>query len=115
MNIQILLLIFIAIIVGMLCGALIVLLIVVQRRRQRVDSMISARDAIGLFARVEIPFDSSSKGKVRVKIQGSTVDFIAKTDDVEGFQPGDRVFVVDVKNNQLWVVSEHSLREQGKE
>ena len=115
MNIQILLLIFIAITVGMLCGGLIVLLIVVQRRRQRVDSMISAHDAIGLFARVELPFDFNSKGKVRVKIQGSTVDFFAKTDNVEGFQPGNRVFIVDARKNQLWVVSENSLKEGEKD
>ena len=115
MNAQIILLIFLAIIVGMLCGAAIVLLIVVQRRRQRVDSMISAHDAIGLFATVEIPFDSTHKGKVRVKIQSSMVDFVAKTDDAQGFQAGERVFVVDAKGNQVLVVSEHSLQERVKE
>ncbi|WP_088239736.1 NfeD-like protein [Calothrix rhizosoleniae] len=112
MNAQIILLIFIAIVVGMLCGAAIVLLIVVKRRSQRVDSMISAHNAIGLFAMVEIPFDSTSKGKVRVKIQSSTVDFIAKTDNIQGFQAGERVFIVDARGNQVWVVSEHSLKKE---
>jgi len=113
MNAQILLLLFIAIVVGMLCGAAIVLLIVVKRRSQRVDSMISAHNAIGLFATVEIPFDSSHKGKVTVEIQSSTVSFIAKTDENQGFQPGERVFIVDARGNQVWVVSEHSLEKEG--
>lgn len=100
-----------AVAIGICCGAVIVLLIVIQRRRQKVDSMVSTNNLVGLYGTVEVPFDNSCKGKVRVNIpgQGSMVDFVACTDDFKGFQPGDRVFIVQVKKNQLWVISENSL------
>ena len=109
MNIQILIFAAIAITVGMLCGAVIVFLLVIQRRRQRVDSLVSASSLVGLFATVEIPFDRTCKGKVRLNVKGSMVDFTAGTDDPTGFQAGDRVFIVEAKGNQVWVVGENSL------
>ena len=109
MNIQILIFAAIAIIVGMCCGAVIVFLLVIQRRRQKVDSLISTSSLVGLFATVEIPFDKTCKGKVRLIIKGSMVDFTAGTDDPKGFQPGDRVFIVETRGNQVWVVGENSL------
>ncbi len=101
----------IAVVIGICCGAVIVLMIIIQRRRQKVDSMVSINNLVGLYGTVEVPFDSSCKGKVRVNIpgQGSVVDYVACTDDSQGFQPGDRVFIVQVKRNQLWVISEKSL------
>ncbi len=109
MNIEILVIAFIAILVGMCCGGVIVLLIVIQRRRQQVDSMVSGGNAVGLFGTVEVPFDHTCRGKVRVNVKGIMVDFTARTDDVRGFSPGDRVFIVDAKGNQVWVVGENSL------
>ena len=102
---------FIAVAIGVFCGAVIVLLIVIQRRRQKVDSLVSTNNLIGLYGTVEVPFDRTCKGKVRVNIpgQGSMVDYVACTDDSKSFQPGDRVFIVQVKRNQLWVISEQSL------
>lgn len=101
----------IAVAIGVCCGAVIVLLIVIQRRRQNVDSMVSANNLVGLYGTVEVPFDKYSKGKIRVHVpgQGSTIDFVACTDDSKSFQPGDRVFIVQVRKNQLWVISEDSL------
>lgn len=101
----------IAVAIGICCGAVIVLMIVIQRRRQKVDSMRSINNLVGLYGTVEVPFDDTCKGKVRVNIpgQGSTVDFVACTDDSKSFQPGDKVFVVSVRKNQLWVISENSL------
>lgn len=109
MNIQILIFAAIAIIVGMCCGAIIVFLIVVQRRRQRVDSLVSTSSLVGLFATVEVPFDKTCKGKVRINVKGSMLDFTAGTDDSRGFQTGDRVFIVETRGNQVWVVGENSL------
>lgn len=109
MNIQILIVAAIAIIVGICCGAVIVFLLVVQRRRQRVDSLVSASSLVGHFATVEIPFDKTCKGKVRLIIKGSMVDFTAGTDSPTGFQAGDRVFIVETRGNQVWVVGENSL------
>ena len=98
--------------IGICFGAVIVLLIVIQRRRQKVDSMVSTNNLIGLYGTVEVPFDNTCKGKIRVNIpgQGSTVDFVSCTDDSKSFQPGDRVFIVQVKKNQLWVISEDSMK-----
>ncbi|MGB3656187.1 MAG: NfeD-like protein [Rivularia sp. (in: cyanobacteria)] len=100
-----------AVTIGICCGAIIVLLIVIQRRRKKVDSMLSTNNLVGLYGTVEVPFDNTCKGKIRVNMpgQGLTVDFVACTDDSKGFQPGDKVFIVQVKNNQLWVISESSL------
>lgn len=109
MNIQILIFVAIAIIIGMCCGAVIVFFIVVQRRREKVDSLISTSSLVGLFATVEIPFDRTCKGKVRIKVKGSMLDFSAGTDDPTGFKAGDRVFIVETKGNQVWVVGENSL------
>ncbi len=101
----------IAVTLGICCGAIIILLIVIQRRRKKVDSMVSTNNLIGLYGTVEVPFNNTCKGKIRVNIpgQGSTVDFVACTDDSKSFQPGDRVFIVQVKKNQLWVISEESM------
>ncbi len=110
MNIQILIFVAIAIVIGMCCGALIVLLIVVQRRRQKVDSLVPTSSLIGLFATVEIPFDQTCKGKVRLIVKGSMLDFTAGTDDPIGFKAGDRVLIVETKDNQVWVVGENSLQ-----
>ncbi len=102
-----------AVAIGIFCGAFIVLLIVIQRRRQKVDSMVSTNNLIGLYGTVEVPFDNTCKGKVRVNMpgQGSVMSYIACTDDSKGFQPGDKVFIVQVKKNQLWVIDESSLKD----
>ena len=101
----------IAVTLGICCGAIIILLIVIQRRRKKVDSMVSTNNLIGLYGTVEVPFNNTCKGKIRVNIpgQGSTVDFVACTDDSKSFQQGDRVFIVQVKKNKLWVISEESM------
>ena len=103
-----------AVAIGIFCGAVIVLLIIIQRRRQKVDSMVSANNLVGLYGTVEVPFDKNCKGKIRVNMpaQGSIVDFVACTDDSKSFQPGDRVFIVQVKKNQLWVISENYLNNE---
>lgn len=97
----------ISVTVGILCGILIVLSIYLKRRNVEIDSLVRPQDIIGLSGVVEIPFDRTSRGKVRVKVKHSIVDFIALTDDFKGFQPGDRVLVVEMQGNQIWVVSEN--------
>jgi membrane protein implicated in regulation of membrane protease activity len=99
----------IALAVGILGGSLIVLLIQLQRR-QKVDSLISATNLIGLIGTVEVPFDHNSRGKVRLLVKGSIIELSAATDEVRTFLPGDRVIVTDVKNNRVWVVSETVLQ-----
>jgi acyl-CoA hydrolase len=109
MSNQILIIALIVVGVGIICGAFIVLLIALQRRQKVVDSLISQSNLVGLFATVEIPFEQTSRGKVRLTIKGSMVDLVAVTDEEKSFQKGDRVLVVEARNNKVWVVSEDSL------
>lgn len=96
--------------IGILGGSLIVLLIQ-MRRRQAVDSLISAQNLIGLIGTVEVPFDRNSRGKVRLTVKGSTIELSAVTDEVRAFAPGDPVFVTDMKGNRVLVVSTSALDE----
>ena len=90
--------------VGILCGAAMSGILLFLRQRQA-DSLVRSADLAGLTGTVEVPFDSTSKGKVRLKLKGSMVDFIAFTDDPQGFAQGDNVWVVGTEHNRLWVVS----------
>jgi membrane-bound ClpP family serine protease len=99
----------ISVAVGIFFGALVVWLIYIQRRHQVVDSLVRTNHVVGRSGTVEIPFDSSTQGKVRVNVKGSLVDFVAFTDESREFSTGDRVFVVGMKRNKVWVVSEDSL------
>lgn len=101
----------IALAVGVLGGSLFVLFIQIRRRRQIVDSLISAHNFMGLIGTVEIPFDRYSRGKVRVMVKGSIVELSAITDEDRAFSPGDRIFVTDVKGNRALVVSATTLEE----
>ncbi|KAB8332827.1 NfeD-like protein [Scytonema tolypothrichoides VB-61278] len=95
----------IAIAVGIVGGVLIVGLISLQRRRQVVDSLVRSDNIIGCFGTVEIPLNYNSPGKVRVNLKGSLVDFVAFTDETQQLHQGDRVVVVGMKGNKVWVVS----------
>ena len=95
--------------IGLLGGSLIVLLIQLRRRRQIVDSLISTQNLVGLIGTVEIPFDRSSRGKVRVMVKGAIIELSAITDEARTFAPGDRVLITDSKGNRVWVVSETML------
>lgn len=96
--------------IGLIGGALIVWLIYFWRRRQIVDSLMRPEDLVGIYGVVEVPFDAHSKGKVRVEIKGSTIDFIALTEETKTFNKGDRVFVLQMKGNKVWVIAEESVR-----
>ena len=109
MNYLILVIAGISITIGIFVGALIVWFIYFWRRRQIVDSLIKAEDIVGLYGVVEIPFDADSKGKVRVNIKDSMIDLIAMTDECREFNSGDRVLIIQMKNNKVLVVSEDSV------
>jgi hypothetical protein len=95
--------------IGIFVGALIVWFIYFWRRRQIVDSLIRPEDIVGLYGTVEIPFDNNSKGKVRVNLKGSMVDLFAVTDESTHFNVSDRVFIIQMKGNKVWVVGEDSI------
>jgi membrane protein implicated in regulation of membrane protease activity len=93
----------ISITVGIFIGALIVWFIYFWRQREIVDSLMKPEDLIGLWGIVELPFDAQSKGKVRVEVKGSIVDLVALTDDQQEFSQGDRVLIIQMQGNRVWV------------
>lgn len=98
----------ISITVGIFLGALIVWFIYFWRQREIVDSLMKPEDLIGLCATVELPFSDETRGKVRVEVKGSMVDLVALTDDREEFQIGDRVLIIQMQNNRVWVTRTNS-------
>jgi membrane protein implicated in regulation of membrane protease activity len=93
----------ISVTVGIFIGALIVWFIYFWRQREIVDSLMKPEDLIGLWGIVELPFDAQSKGKVRVEVKGSIVDLVALTDDQQEFLQGDRVLIIQMQGNRVWV------------
>ncbi|NER32115.1 MAG: NfeD-like protein [Symploca sp. SIO1C4] len=84
-------------------------------QQNQADSLVRPSDVVGLSGIVEIPFDSMTKGKVRVKVRGSIVDFVAFTTNCQSFLQGEKVFIVEMKGNKVWVMPEDSLSNyQGK-
>jgi len=98
-----------AIAMGLICGGGMAGILQALRQR-RVDSLVRSNDLVGLLGTVELPFDAQSRGKVRMQVKGSMVDFVAHTDAAGGFAAGDRVVVVGTEQNRVWVVSEDSIR-----
>lgn len=100
----------ISIAVGLFCGSLLVWLLHVQRQNKVVDSLVRLNHVVGLSGTVEIPFNYKSQGKVRLSVKGSMVDFLAFTDEPKAFARGERVFVVEMRRNKVWVIAEDSLQ-----
>lgn len=92
-----------AIAMGIICGSLVAGSLRWLRRRP-VDSLVRANDLVGLTGTVEVPFDKTSRGKVRLLVKGTMIDMIANTDEEKALQTGDRVLVVGTEQNRLWVV-----------
>ncbi|MCL6435458.1 MAG: NfeD-like protein [Leptolyngbyaceae cyanobacterium HOT.MB2.61] len=93
---------------GILCGALISG-ILQALRQQQVNSLVRANDLVGLTGTVELPFDATSRGKVRLLVKGTMANFTAYTDETKEFSMGEQVLVVGTEHNRLWVVSANSL------
>ena len=98
----------ISIAIGVFIGALIVWFIYFWRRREIIDSLMKPDDLIGLEGIVELPFDADSRGKVRVDVKGSMVDLLAQTEEQQEFQVGDRVLIIQMQANKVWVVRNDS-------
>jgi membrane protein implicated in regulation of membrane protease activity len=98
-----------AIAIGTLCGTAIVWVLHSLRQREA-DSLVRTGDLAGLSGIVEIPFDSSRRGKVRVNAKGMMIDFTASTQEAVAFAKGERVVIVGVEGSRIWVVSEKSFK-----
>lgn len=101
----------IALLMGILCG-LAAAVALRSLSSNRVNSLTRPEELTGQVGTVEIPFDAHSRGKVRLKIRGSTVGFFALTQEDRAFQSGEAVLVVGLENNKLWVVSADALQPQ---
>lgn len=99
---------FAAIAMGIVCGALVAGTLRALRNHHA-NSLVRSEDVIGLTGIVTLPFDQGSRGKVQIKVKGSQVERIAYTDEAQGFQLGDRVLIVGVEHERLWVVSASSI------
>ncbi len=97
-----------AISMGLLCGALVAGILQALRRRQ-VDSLVRSSDLVGLPGTVELPFNATNRGKVRLLVKGTLLNFTAYTDEAKEFNVGDQILVVGTEQNRLWVVSADSL------
>jgi hypothetical protein len=76
------------------------------------DSLLKPEDWVGAAGVVELPFDASSRGKVRLVVRGSPVAVQAITREARAFQPGDRVFVIALEGGRAWVTSDPGDRDR---
>lgn len=106
---QLLIIALIAIAAGICFGIVFVLVLQIKRRNITINSSIRTGQLVGAIGTVQIPFDRNSKGKVRVGIKGSLVDFIALTNSPDKLKSGERVLIVDIQENKVWVVPEKYL------
>jgi hypothetical protein len=93
---------------GIICGALVAGTLRALRERHA-NSLVRSEDVVGLAGIVTLPFDRNSRGKVQLKVKGSQVERIAYTDEDLDFHLGDRVLVVGIEQERLWVVSTHRI------
>jgi hypothetical protein len=98
----------IAVAIGVVCGSMMAWSLRILGGNQT-NSVVHSDDLVGLVGRVEIPFDANSRGKIRLNVKGSMVDYSAYTEESAGFQRGDQVLVVGMENNRVWVVAVDTL------
>jgi membrane protein implicated in regulation of membrane protease activity len=104
----------ISIIVGILFGTIMAYILHTLKHNQ-VDSLVRSSDLVGLSGTVEIPFDKNSRGKIRVNVKESVVEFSAFTEESWEFVKGEKAFIVGVENNRVWVISEDCLANLSQE
>ncbi len=100
----------IALFMGLFCG-LVAALVLRSLSRQSVSSLIRPESLTGQLGTVEIPFDTHSRGKVSLSLNGSTVSFFAITQEDREFQRGEQVLVVGMERDKLWVAAADGVGE----
>ncbi|MGL5509649.1 MAG: NfeD family protein, partial [Microcoleaceae cyanobacterium] len=76
---------------------------------RQVNSLVRSHDLVGVIGIVEIPFDQDSKGKVKLTVKNSDLYLIAYTQENREFHKDEKVLVVGMDNNKLWVVSSDQM------
>lgn len=64
---------------------------------------VESGDYVGKTARVVVPFEGSSVGKVRVDVKGSSVDLLASGIDEESFGGREEVLIVEMEGSRARV------------
>ena len=102
-----------AIAMGLICGVGAAVTLRLLGGQRGANSLVRSEDMVGLLGTVEIPFDANSRGKVQLAIKGSTLSLAAFTQEAREFQRGEKVLIVGMENNNVWVVSADELRKEG--
>ncbi|NJL03302.1 MAG: NfeD-like protein [Spirulinaceae cyanobacterium SM2_1_0] len=99
--------------VGIGVGSVVAWILSALRWRQ-VNSLVESRDFVGLRGTVELPFDASNRGKVRLLVKGSAIELPARTEEQKSFNTGEAIVVIGIGDRGVWVVSESALVEPDK-
>ena len=94
----------IAIAIGIGVGCVIMLAIVLFRRHQFWHGMGTAEELVGTTGVVEVAFNESNHGKVRLQIAHRTIACMAYSDESHQFEKGDPIIVVGMQGGKLWVI-----------
>src|SRR5690606_593626 len=73
-------------------------------KREQVDSSLRLRSLIGEEAGVVLPVDAEHRGKIRIERPDRRIELVAKTDEKEPLQRGDRVIVIQMDGDTAHVV-----------
>lgn len=79
-------------------------------RRNPANSMVHPTDLIGKVGLVEVPLQANSPGKIRLNLGNASVAFLACTDEEAELQPDEKVVVIRIQDNRLWVVPETAFQ-----
>ena len=75
-------------------------------KHSRADSLVRPDDLVGLTATVELQLSAGQRGRVRVEVKGSLVDYTAHTDEEIPLEQGERVLVIAMEGAAVRVVRE---------
>ena len=89
---------------GLMLGGVVVLVIFTNRKKVFASSLTHTQSLAGRIGTVQIPFGYDARGKIRLRINNQIEEVVAFTDYPHRFNRGDRILVVDVRNNQAWVI-----------
>ena len=73
-------------------------------RHGRADSLVRADDLVGLSAKVDLPLSAGQRGRVRVRVKGTLVDYTAHTDELRELEAGEEVLIVGMEGAAVRVV-----------
>jgi len=79
--------------------------LIARASRSGPSGTVQQSDLVGRVARVLVPFQSGSTGKVRIRVAESDVDLLATTDDGESLPSGVEVLVLELKGDGAALVT----------